>query len=239
MFLFPFADENPTNKKPIISWLIIFACSFIFINQIFDPTYITEQTFLSFGMIPSVLFGHSELSGPLKIIPPALSIFTSMFLHGGWMHLIGNMLYLWIFADNVEDKLGTKKFIAFYIASGIFASLSQSIFNLDSNIPMIGASGSIAGVLGAYLHFFPRAKIFVLVPFIIFFTVRIPAFVLLIFWFIYQFLNLSNLDSSVAWVAHIGGFIFGYFFAIFSGSKKQNKTGKSIFLNKNNKGPWN
>ena len=100
MFFFPFADENPTNKKPIISWLIIFVCLSIFLNQIFDPKYITEQNFLSFGMIPAILFGHSELSGNLKIIPSFLSIFTSMFLHGGWMHIIGNIPYLYMSRNN-------------------------------------------------------------------------------------------------------------------------------------------
>ncbi len=231
--MIPLKDDNETTRKCYIRLVILTICLLVFFFQISSP----DKNFIIyyFGFKPASLFNNLNFD----TFPPLLTLFTSLFLHGGWMHLIGNMLYLWIFADNVEDKLGTKKFIAFYIASGIFASLSQSIFNLDSSIPMIGASGSIAGVLGAYLHFFPRAKILVLVPFIIFFTVRIPAFVLLIFWFIYQFLNLSNLDSSVAWVAHIGGFIFGYFFAIFSRSKKQNKTGKSIFLNKNNKGPWN
>ena len=143
MFFFPFADENPTNKKPIISWLIIFACSFIFINQIFDPAYITEQTFLSFGMIPAILFGHSELSGHLKIIPPFLSIFTSMFLHGGWMHVIGNMTYLYIFGDNIEERLGKFKFIIFYFVTGIVAAFSQAIMDPTSTIPMIGASGAL------------------------------------------------------------------------------------------------
>ena len=122
MFFFTFADQNPTNKKKIISWLIIFSCSFIFINEIFDRTYITEQNFLSFGMIPAILFGHSELSGPLKIIPPFLSIFTSMFLHGGWMHIIGNMTYLYIFGDNIEERLGKLKFVIFYLVTGIVAA---------------------------------------------------------------------------------------------------------------------
>ena len=107
-------------------------------------------------------------------------------------------------------------------------------FSLNSEIPMIGASGSIAGVLGAYLYYFPRAKILVLVPFFIFFTIRVPAFILLIFWFFYQFLNLSNIDSSVAWLAHIGGFVFGYLFAVFY-KIKDIKKGKTIFLNEKKK----
>ena len=168
MFFFPFADENPTSKKPIISWLIIFACSSIFLNQILDPIYITEQNFLSFGMIPAILFGHSELSGHLKIIPPFLSIFTSMFLHGGWMHIIGNMTYLYIFGDNIEERLGKLKFIIFYLVTGSVAAFSQAIIDPTSTIPMIGASGAIAGVLGGYLVLYPRANIKVLFWFIIF-----------------------------------------------------------------------
>ena len=154
------------------------------------------------------------------------------------MHFLGNMLYLWIFADNVEDKLGIKRFIFFYLLSGIFASLTQAFFNFNSEVPMIGASGSIAGVLGAYLYFFPKAKVLVLIPFFIFFTVKVSAYILLIFWFLFQFLNLSNVDSSVAWLAHIGGFIFGYLFAVFSRTNNTKKKGKTIFLDKNEKGPW-
>ena len=213
MFFFPFADENPTNKKPIISWLIIFACTFIFLNQTFDPMYITEQTFLSFGMIPAVLFGHSELSGPLKIIPPFLSIFTSMFLHGGWMHIIGNMTYLYIFGDNIEERLGKLKFIIFYLITGIVAAFCQAIIDPTSTIPMIGASGAIAGVLGGYLVLFPRAKIKVFFWFIIFIKIiKIRAFIVLGGWIIIQFISFNGSDlnsGGVAYAAHIGGFISG------------------------------
>ncbi len=215
MFFFPFADENPTNKKPIISWLIIFFCSSIFLNQIFEPTYITEQTFLSFGMIPAILFGYSELSGPLKIIPPFLSIFTSMFLHGGWMHIIGNMTYLYIFGDNIEERLGKLKFIIFYLFTGIVAALTQAIIDPTSTIPMIGASGAISGVLGGYLVLFPRAKIKVLFWFIIFIKViKIRAFIVLGGWIIIQFISFNGADlnsGGVAYAAHIGGFISGIF----------------------------
>ena len=213
MLFLPFADENPTNKKPIISWLIIFACSSIFLNQIFDSRYITEQNFLSFGMIPAILFGHSELSGPLKIIPPFLSIFTSMFLHGGWMHIIGNMTYLYIFGDNIEERLGKLKFIIFYLVTGSFAAFSQAIMDPTSTIPMIGASGAIAGVLGGYLVLYPKANIKVLFWFIIFVKViRIRAFIVLGGWIIIQFISFNGTDvnsGGVAYAAHIGGFISG------------------------------
>ena len=213
MFFFPFADENPTNKKPIISWLIIFICSSIFLNQIFDPIYITEKTFLSFGMIPAILFGYSELSGPLKIIPPFLSIFTSMFLHGGWMHIIGNMTYLYIFGDNIEERLGKLKFIVFYLITGIVAAFSQAILDPTSTIPMIGASGAIAGILGGYLVLYPKANIKVLFWFIIFVKViKIRAFIVLGGWIIIQFISFNGTDlnsAGIAYAAHIGGFISG------------------------------
>mgnify|MGYP001943104085 CR=1 FL=1 len=119
-------------------------------------------------MIPAILFGHSELSGSLKIIPPFLSIFTSMFLHGGWMHVIGNMTYLYIFGDNIEERLGKFKFIIFYISCGIFAGLCQALIDVNSEIPMIGASGAISGILGAYLILFPKKDIKVFFWFFIF-----------------------------------------------------------------------
>ena len=213
MFFFPFADENPTTKKPIVSWSIIFICSLIFLNYVFEQEYIKEQIFLSFGMIPAILFGHSELSSSLKVVPAFISIITSMFLHGGWMHLIGNMTYLYIFGDNVEETLGKTKFIIFYLLTGGFAALSQSILDTDSTIPMIGASGAIAGVLGAYLVLFPKAKIKVFFWFIIFFKVfKIRAFIVLGGWIFIQFLSFSGNDlnsGGVAYAAHIGGFISG------------------------------
>ena len=213
MFFFPFADENPTTKKPIVSWSIIFICSLIFLNYVFEQEYIKEQIFLSFGMIPAILFGHSELSSSLKVVPAFISIITSMFLHGGWMHLIGNMTYLYIFGDNVEETLGKTKFIIFYLLTGGFAALSQSILDTNSTIPMIGASGAIAGVLGAYLVLFPKAKIKVFFWFIIFFKVfKIRAFIVLGGWIFIQFLSFSGNDlnsGGVAYAAHIGGFISG------------------------------
>ena len=147
-------------------------------------------------------------------------------------------LKLFVRPDNVEDKMGSKKFILFYILSGVVASISHGLLDINSKIPLIGASGAIAGVLGAYLHLFPKAKVLVLVPFFIFFTIRVPAFILLIFWFLFQFLNLGNQESNVAWVAHIGGFVFGLLYSyIFNNKIKKTitKKGKSVFLKR---GPW-
>ena len=236
--MIPLKDDNPTNSRPIVSYGIIGFCVLIFLAQIgLNEDELRDFTY-SYGLIPSVLMGIDQLPNDLNRISPVGTIFTSMFMHGGWLHFLGNMLYLWIFADNVEDVLGHKKFLIFYLFSGFFASLSQFIFDINSPIPMIGASGAIAGVLGAYFYLFPKAKVLVLIPFIIFFTIRVPANILLLFWFFYQFININDEQSSVAWLAHIGGFIFGLIYVVTTGAKKfESKKGKSVFL-KNRKGPW-
>jgi membrane associated rhomboid family serine protease len=133
-----------------------------------------------------------------------LAVLVSMFLHGGWLHLLGNMLFLWIFGNNVEDRLGSAGFVAFYLAGGIVATAAQVLFDTSSVIPLIGASGAIAAVMGAYLVWFPRAPI---LTFLLFVFVEIPAAVWLVIWFVLQFF--TGPDSSVAYVAHIGGFVFG------------------------------
>ena len=230
--MIPLKDDNETQNKCYARLIILIICTLIFLSQILSPN--NNYWIYYFGFKPLSLYQNVTYPS----FPGFLTLITSLFLHGGWMHFLGNMLYLWIFADNVEDKLGTRKFIYFYLISGIFASLTQAFFNISSEVPMIGASGSIAGVLGAYLYYFPKAKVLVLIPFFIIFTIKVQAYVLLIFWFLYQFLNLSNVDSSVAWLAHIGGFVFGYFFAIVNKNKKERKKGKTIFLNKDKKGPW-
>ena len=227
MFFFPFSDENPTTKKPIVSWIIIFICSIIFLNYIFEHEYIKEKIFLSFGMIPAILFGYSELSNSLKVVPAFISIVTSMFLHGGWMHLIGNMTYLYIFGDNIEENLGKIKFIIFYLLTGGFAALSQALLDTSSTTPMIGASGAIAGVLGAYLVLFPKAKIKVFFWFIIIFKVfKIKAFIVLGGWILMQFLSFSGDDlnsGGVAYAAHIGGFVSGVILINFMKNKTKVK----------------
>ena len=228
--MIPLKDENPTKNRCYLRYVILFICLVVFFFQISSSQ--SNLITYYFGFKPASFFNNFDK----PTFFPVLTLFTSLFMHGGWMHLIGNMMYLVIFADNIEDVFGKKKFILFYLFSGVFASFSQALLNLSSDVPMIGASGAIAGVLGAYLFYFPKAKILVLVPFFIFFTLRIPASILLIFWFIFQFLNLSNIESSIAWMAHIGGFVFGYIFSIINGKKPIQKKGSSIFLNKK-KGP--
>ena len=230
--MIPLKDENPVNSKSYIRLIILIICSLIFLFQSFGG--INSFLIGYFGFKPASLIDSSGI----ETFSPFLTIFTSMFMHGGWIHFLGNMLYLWIFADNVEDALGHKKFLIFYLFSGVFASLSQFVFDINSQIPMIGASGAIAGVLGAYFYLFPKAKVLVLIPFIIFFTIRVPANILLLFWFFYQFIYIYDEQSNVAWIAHVGGFIFGLIYVIATRQKKfESKTGKSVFL-KNRKGPW-
>jgi membrane associated rhomboid family serine protease len=154
-----------------------------------------------------------NLPPDLELVPPSVTILTSMFMHGGWMHLIGNMLYLWIFGDNVEDSMGHGRFIVFYLLCGVAAALAQAIPEPNSQIPMVGASGAISGVLGAYLLLHPHARVLVAVPFgFILHTMRLPAGIVLALWFGLQlFSNLMTQpgEGGVAFRAHIGGFVAG------------------------------
>jgi membrane associated rhomboid family serine protease len=160
-----------------------------------------------------VLLGQGQLPPDLSLVSPWMTIFTSMFMHGGWMHLIGNMLYLWIFGDNVEDAMGHGRFVAFYLLCGAAAVFAQALPEPSSTVPMVGASGAISGVLGAYLLLYPHARVLVVIPFGFYLhPMRIPAGLVLVLWFGLQLL--SNLmaqpgQGGVAFRAHIGGFIAG------------------------------
>jgi len=239
--MIPLKDDNPTSGKPIVSYCIIGFCVIIFFAQLgLSPTELRDFTY-SYGLIPSVLMGIDQLPNDLFKISPIGTIFTSMFMHGGWMHLIGNMLYIWIFADNIEDDLGTTNFIVFYLVSGIGAAMSQVLMDVNSQIPMIGASGAIGGVLGAYLINYPNARVLVLIPFGFFSQlIKIRALYVLGFWFALQFIN-SFLSSSsgggVAYGAHIGGFITGLVLILFFNRKNKKKIYKRK-VKKINKGPW-
>ncbi len=229
MFFFPISDENITKNKPIISWIILICCILIFIYQKNLGYHFEQKTILSFGMIPSVLFNVKQLSDDLVIIPAYMTLISSMFLHGGWMHLIGNMAYLYIFADNIEDELGKFKFIIFYISCGILAGLSQALIDVNSEIPMIGASGAISGILGAYLILFPKKDIKVFFWFFIFVKIfRVPAMYVIGCWILIQFFSLNNSkDSNIAYLAHIGGFIGGIILIIIF-RKKNSKQSKRL-----------
>ena len=210
--MFPIHDDNPTRIKPYVTYALFTACIAAFFWQL-SLGDAGNQIVYAFGVIPAVLFEHKSLAPELQLLPAWMTIFSSMFLHGGWMHLIGNMLYLWIFGNNVEDAMGHKRFIIFYLLCGVLAAMTQAVLNPNSEIPMIGASGAISGVLGAYLVLHPHARVLVVVPLgILIFTPWIAAYWVLGFWFVFQIIN-SLVSASelggVAYGAHIGGFVAG------------------------------
>jgi membrane associated rhomboid family serine protease len=211
--MIPLRDDNPAFRPQVVTIAFIVICVLVFIWQAsLGPTR-GEQIIYALGAIPSVLLGRNELPAELAIVPPSLTVLTSMFMHGGWMHLIGNMLYLWIFGDNVEDSMGHVRFVVFYVLCGLAAVLAQALPDPNSTVPMVGASGAISGVLGAYLLLYPHARVLVVIPIgFIIQTARIPAGIVLVLWFGLQLL--SNAMSTgggggVAFRAHIGGFIAG------------------------------
>ena len=212
--MIPLRDDNPTTIPPIVTVGIIGLCALVFLWQQTLSQEASTIAVYSYGVVPTVLFGNDSLPPYLARIPPELTILTSMFMHGGWMHIIGNMLYLWIFGNNIEDRLGHVRFVLFYLLCGAAAALAQSLVNTHSEVPMIGASGAIAGVLGAYLVLFPRAHVLVLVP-LGFFTqlLKLPAVLVLGFWFVLQLfeggLMARGEEGGVAHWAHVGGFVAG------------------------------
>jgi membrane associated rhomboid family serine protease len=206
MFI-PLKDENPTEKFPVITVCLIALNCLIFAYQALSPQGL-EYYVLKFGIIPYEITHWNFQPGLPRVAWP-LSLLTGMFLHGSLWHLGGNMLYLWIFGNNVEDVLGHFRYLSLYLVSGLSASLVQTIFSPDSKIPMIGASGAIAGLLGAYLVLFPSARIKTLLFLFIYVTiVYVPAWIFLGVWFVLQLSN-AGLGGGVAWFAHIGGFITG------------------------------
>jgi membrane associated rhomboid family serine protease len=210
--MIPLRDDNPTTLKPVITIGLIALCTLAFFWQLSLGAH-AEAMIQALGVMPAALFGKRTLSPELMQVPAALTVVTSMFLHGGWMHLIGNMLYLWIFGNNVEDAMGHGRFVVFYLLCGAAAVLAQALPVPDSTIPMIGASGAISGVLGAYLLLYPHARVLVLIPLGYFSrVVYLPAMVVLGLWFLLQFLSILLTDPNqpgVAFGAHAGGFVAG------------------------------
>ena len=209
--MFPIKDDNPTESRPYVTCALIGLNILIFFYQIGLEENIRTSLIFEYGFKPSQLFSN-ENSMNLKQ-SSLLTIFTSMFLHGGLFHLLGNMLFLWIYGNNVEDSMGHIKFLIFYLLCGLAASLLQAIVSFDSSIPMIGASGAVSGVLSAYFLLYPKARVLTLVVLLIFITfIRIPAGLLIGFWFLSQIINAYFNDPNspgVAWYAHIGGFLMG------------------------------
>jgi len=210
--MIPLRDDNPAAVTPLVTLALISACTLIFLWQSTLDSEAYEQAVYGLGFIPAIFFTDIELAPELVMAPAWFTVFSSMFLHGGFMHLIGNMLYLWIFGNNVEDSMGHGRFIVFYLACGVIAALGQSLLNPESKIPMIGASGAISGVLGAYLLLFPHAQVVVLIPFGFLSLMRLPALWVLGLWFGMQLLYsaLASADQGgVAFAAHASGFVAG------------------------------
>jgi membrane associated rhomboid family serine protease len=219
----PLRDANPTHRRPWVTLALIAVNVAVFFlwEPITGSPREQGRFFVCEGAIPRELSGFEalpeveQLCGGKSFI---VSLFTSMFLHGGFLHIAGNMLYLWVFGNNVEDRMGPVAFLLFYLAAGIVAAYAQVIPNPDSLTPLVGASGAIAGALGAYLVMFPRARVLTLVPIFFFLQlIELPAMLVLGFWFVLQALSgVGSLEAEtgVAWFAHIGGFVFGALVAL-------------------------
>ncbi|MEL7637176.1 MAG: rhomboid family intramembrane serine protease [Anaerolineaceae bacterium] len=205
--MIPIRDEIKTHRTPIVNYALVVINVLVFLWMFLNSGNL-ESIYYEYALIPSNFLNGIDL-GDVK------DVFTSMFMHGGWMHLIGNMLYLWIFGDNIEDRLGHIGYLIFYLAGGIAAALLQTLISPGSQIPMVGASGAIAGVLGAYLVMYPNSRVYTFIPIGFYARVRLmPAVVVLGMWFILQLISgvgsLGALDQGgTAYFAHIGGFIFG------------------------------
>ena len=209
--MIPLRDRNPSGSFPVVTLAIIAGCTAAFALELSAGGAI-ERVFASYALIPArVTLGLENGAGPLGALTPLI---TSMFLHGGWLHLIGNMWYLWIFGDNVEDVLGPVRYLLFYFLCGIAAGGTHVLLSPGSTVPTVGASGAIAGVLAGYASLFPRARVLTLIPLIFYFqVVELPAVALLVLWFVIQgvsgFLSFGAQGAGVAWGAHVGGFLAG------------------------------
>jgi len=210
---FPYADDNPTHITPVVTIGIIALNTAIFLYQLSLPQGEDIRFIYAFGMIPAVLLGDATIDPQIGAVAPELSILTSMFLHGGLMHLFGNMLYLWVFGNNIEESMGHGRFVAFYLLCGLVAAMTQAMIDPDARAPMIGASGAISGVLGAYLVLHPKARVSVLLVIIVFFKrLQFSAGLVLLVWIAFQIFSVAVADpeeGGVAWFAHIGGFVAG------------------------------
>jgi membrane associated rhomboid family serine protease len=210
--MIPLKDDTPSTLKPYVTLSLIAACCGVFLWQRTLDAAAGRRVLAALGAIPAVLLTDARLPPDLQWLPRYASLFTYMFLHGGWLHLCGNMLYLWIYGDNVEDGMGHARYLLFYCLCGVAAIGAQAASDPHSAYPVIGASGAISGVLGAYLLLFPRAKVLTLVLLPFFFTtLRLPAMLPLLLWFAVQLVSdlAGHGGASVALRAHIGGFLAG------------------------------
>jgi membrane associated rhomboid family serine protease len=206
--MIPLRDDNPVRGIPVVTILLILACLGVYLWQLSLPVQARPAAITLLGFMPGVLFGYASIEGG-GWVSPLGSMFTAMFLHGGFLNLAGNMIYLWLFGDNVEDRVGRGRFVAFYLICGAIAALSQALPDTRSTVPMIGASGAVSGVLGAYLVLYPRANVLVATPFLL---ARVPAILMLGVWFVAQLARSLLAEpgaAGVAFTAHVGGFVGG------------------------------
>ena len=210
--MIPISDDSQTRLTPLVTLAIVLACVLVYVWEVrLGPEM--GAAYGQYGFVPRTLLSPQLPSPDQTSLPPWATIFSSMFLHGSFWHLAGNMLYLWIFGNNIEDAMGHARFVLFYFLSGIAAALTMAFMDPASTLPMVGASGAISGVLGAYMLLYPRARVTVVVPvLIILYPLRLSAVWVVGVWFAMQLLNatLSTPDSpGVAWWAHVGGFAAG------------------------------
>ncbi len=211
--MIPLRDTIKSRTIPFVNYFLICICGIVFFYELSLGSQL-EHFLYSFGVIPAELSGLRS-SDSVVSLRPALTLVTSMFLHGGWMHLLGNMLFLYVFGDNVEDRIGHFGYFFFYLLSGVGAAIVEVYFHPGSTVPLVGASGAIAGVMGSYFILYPRARVLTVIPLFVFFPViEVSAFFFLAFWFVMQFIQGSlsygaDMSGGVAWWAHAGGFVVG------------------------------
>lgn len=210
--MIPLRDSVRSGRTPYVNIGLILINVVVFIQQLWLQPYQLNQIYYNFGVIPAEVVNVFYTGTSIGQL--AVTFVTSTFMHGGWFHLIGNMLYLWIFGDNIEDQLGHVKYLFFYLLAGLAGGIAHVLANPASTIPVIGASGAVAGVLGAYVLSFPRSRVLALVPVLFFLTViEVPAIIFIVAWFVIQVFNgvafLGGTANAVAWWAHIGGFLAG------------------------------
>jgi len=234
--LFPYKDENPTLTTPIVTVALIAlnVAVWIFIQGMgTDPAL--RHSVCKLGFIPGYVFGGIPVNTKISLgygvtcnlggFPPWATAVTSMFLHGGWMHLIGNVWFLWVFGNNIEDSTGHLRFLAFYLLCGVIAAMTQAVADPLSAIPMVGASGAISGVMGGYIVLYPRVRVHMLVFLVVFVTrIVVPAYMMLGYWFLLQLLSsvprISAETGGVAFLAHAGGFVAGMILVVLFRSRR-------------------
>lgn len=226
--MLPLSDHNPRSTTPVVNVILIVINVMMFVWELsFGPDL--ERALYGVAFIPWRLWNSPY------ILANVITMFVSMFLHGGWLHLGGNMLYLWIFGDNIEDRLGHFKYLLFYLLCGLAATFTHAVMNPTSRVPSIGASGAIAGVLGAYLILFPKARVTTLIPIFFFITIRdIPAIIVLGLWFVLQlFVGVTSVGGAeqggVAYFAHVGGFVSGMLLIILMGGLRPPRRPRPVY----------